>query len=139
MVNKANVQILVDALRSGKYVQCTGALCRDYGDGSRQYCCLGVATVEAIKAGAEVTDTGTGEGPCGCSKCTSTVWFSDGAGHVEASRLTEKVREFYGFASTDPSLIGDSGQAATATRLNDKERYDFARIADAFERTYLQE
>lgn len=40
----ANQKLWVEALKSGKYSQCTGLLFRLDEDGNKSYCCLGVAT-----------------------------------------------------------------------------------------------
>lgn len=44
-VNKTNVRIVVDAIKSGRYPKTEGALCRMH-DGAIGYCCLGVACEE---------------------------------------------------------------------------------------------
>jgi hypothetical protein len=49
----------LEALRSGKYTQGTGALQSVHEDGSRSFCCLGVLCEVAIEMGV-MLDTGTG-------------------------------------------------------------------------------
>lgn len=140
MVNKGNVQILVDALRSGEYAQCTGSLVLHHEDGSREYCCLGVATVLAIKAGVKVTEDGTNpNSSCSCNSCRRSVKFQDPSGTVTAQVLPPAVKAFYGFDFMDPELLDEDNSRTTATQLNDRKKYSFPRIADAFERTYLHE
>lgn len=135
--NKENIQLLVGALRSGEFQQCKGALARQAADGSRSYCCLGVATIIAMRNGVAVEENIPGTQDC-CTKCQSSIRFS----HPEAaagstSSLIKPVQQFYGIDSADPVLRGDQGMTDRATRMNDHLGYDFAAIADAFERTYL--
>ena len=62
--------------------------------------------------------------------------------HVLASStsmLPDAVQDWYGFNEADPVLYSEIGTLVTATGLNDRRKYDFKRIADAFERTYLSE
>lgn len=52
-MNKAHVQLWVDALRSGEYKQCEGRLYNPIADA---YCCLGVAIRVYEKATGEVME-----------------------------------------------------------------------------------
>jgi hypothetical protein len=116
-VNKERVQLLVDALRSGKYEQGRLLLWDDQND---RYCCLGVATRIAIEHGVVPDDR--------------YVWSHTG--------LHDEVRKWYGFISGNPpfqGLFNDEGKRLDAIGANDHARLTFPEIADAFEETYLKE
>lgn len=125
MVNKERVTLLVTALRSGDYEQGQGML---HHVPDNTWCCLGVACDIARKNGLEIE--------------TAIFSGSERFGNT-GSDLPPKVRDWYGFTTSNPDLKLAGGQFATAVRLNDSPRYHgeestFAGIADAFERTYLQ-
>lgn len=127
MINKERVRLLVDALRSGEYAQCTGALRR----GNDTYCCLGVGCEVAIKNGLDLR-----------------VEFIQGAlgGHYEydhsMSQWPLKVADWYGFEGMwrqNPVLgTTDDGRVdLTMVGANDDFGWDFERIAAALEAKYL--
>lgn len=137
-VNRERVALWVEALRSGEYVQGTGAL--EYRIRHSEYpqkiltthCCLGVACRVAIANGLDVgarDDNGITE--FRASDRPDSVWTS---GH-----MPEKVAEWFGLpvlspVSTNVILTDDGIQATFA---NDQERWSFERIADALESRYL--
>lgn len=122
MVNRERVKLLVDALRSGEYEQCQGALVRTAKDGSKSYCCLGVATVVALKNGVP------------------SYFKVEDYERRGFTVMPYQVSAWCGFPEDNPWLVtAPSGQRASAVHLNDCERYPFDQIADAFERTFLSE
>jgi hypothetical protein len=116
MSNKDNIRKWVEALRSGKYQQTTGALCRD-----GKYCCLGVACEVAIENGVLVVRRGTGE---------NVVRYDSREGV-----LPWAVLEWLGIDEKDPEL--GKSQSMVASDWNDHVRADFTKIADLIEETYL--
>jgi hypothetical protein len=119
-VNKERLSLGTAALRSGEYPQASGCLRQDSG-----YCCLGVLTEVAIANGLSL-------------KSFRTVgdnghWVYGSFG--ETGALTSEVREWYGFADSNPKLR-HNGTETTAIGANDELRKDFAWIADAFDDTY---
>jgi hypothetical protein len=137
--NKPHIRLLVDALRSGNYTQGHGYLViRASGDEPEEHCCLGVATVIAQQHGVELERQEQADCPCG--SCANATLFHDPAtGDKNGGVLLPVVRDFYGFESQDPELVQSNGHRYRATRMNDNLKSSFAEIADAFERTYLQE
>lgn len=123
-VNKERVRLLVDALRSGRYQQFSGALRSPDG---RRYCCLGVATKVALDAGLEI-------GPD-----DKTDHFEPW--HQAYQVMCPAVADWYGFRDGNPVLIGElNGSARTtvhASHWNDDYSTDFSTIADMFEATYI--
>lgn len=128
MANKERVQLLVDALRSGEYTQTTGELERD-----GRNCCLGVACRVAIKNGLDVA-----------------VNILDGEVRYDGNgaQLPNSVKAWYDFEGSDPYIqvspddVDEENKdfARTpvyATTANDDFDLDFNKIADAFERTYI--
>ncbi len=114
MANKEHIQLWVDALRSGEYQQARSALKTDEG-----YCCLGVACEVYQK---EVGDLEVVEG--------YPAHLYDNRSGV----LPEKVVTWLNVAGDNPTLGREN-----ATALNDFRRWDFNKIADAIEQTYLRE
>lgn len=121
MANAERVQMLVDALRSGEYLQIRGDLRAQLDTGEVGHCCLGVACV--------VYELATEE---------RVIWSI-------YSSLPSKVRDWYDFAATDPVLSDDdctcgtsSCRPTTATVANDKLEWDFVTIAAAFETRYIK-
>jgi hypothetical protein len=136
-VNLERVQLLVDALRSGRFEQGTRQLLK--GD---EHCCLGVACVAAQEHGLvlqrEVDDL------------DGKVTFGDPHNWLEDyddSQLPKIVMRWYGFESIDPELLGDGTDedpihvqvdgSLPASSWNDDYERDFNWIADAFERTFI--
>lgn len=132
-VNKERIRKLVGALRSDEYQQGSGRLATIYGDETR-YCCLGVACLVAMNDGVEVVEEQNPLGPT-----VQYISFDDEAGFMPA-----KVFQYFGFDGPDPLLkvidrvsTPDGSDHARATYINDNIGYDFHKIADCFERTYL--
>jgi hypothetical protein len=125
-VNRERVQLLVDALRSGRFEQGRGALLRN-----GKYCCLGVACVVAQEAGLKLR---MHEEDGDVSFGNPDNWDSD----QSSGELPLMVTDWYGFDDNDPDLTNehDKHHRRTAAAWND-DSYTFAWIADAFERTYL--
>lgn len=118
------VKLLIAALRSKKYRQGKYGLSKySRTEKRRKLCCLGVACEVARQNGLALKI------------------HTDGAGwrHYDGSHavLPQSVREWFGFEKADPNLIPSDDVAYTASGLND-HNYNFAQIADAFERTYLK-
>jgi hypothetical protein len=149
-VNKERLQLGLDALRSGEFEQCTGAL-RQVLLGKAQYCCLGVLTEVAIRNGLVIEDY--------CTLC-EVPFDSDGCDHAESEdadgslissdvwelntgTLSQPVRNWYGFEEEDPYIgynsedpeegYKDPTPDVSATIANDDQHWDFERIADGFE------
>ena len=116
-VNKARVQLLVEALRSDEFSQARESLHEDGG-----YCCLGVATEVALRNGCTLG----GESP----------WD-----HFQQD-MHPTVAAWYGL-ERNPKLVARlrTGQVVrhSATVWNDDLGADFHDIADAFEANYLTE
>lgn len=134
-VNRERVQLLVDALRSGNFEQGQNML-RTKDD---TYCCLGVAC-EVARLNGIGLDWKAKETGCECQDCQDNRWHFDGSNEG----LGEKVAAWYGFernshAVADPEIGNDeSGNTVTTIRANDDYGWDFNRIADALESTYLE-
>lgn len=132
-VNKERVRLWVEALRSGRFKQGHHALFRKKDDtllsvvsqGYRplspdveRYCCLGVACAVALEIDG-ITPSG---------------------GYDVV--LPWEVAQWFGFTSDvtrdpqDPDVVEGPIQTVLST-LNDSYNYDFNRIANAIERTYL--
>lgn len=129
------------ALRSGEYEQTTENLKKDLGDGKVGYCCLGVLTDLAIKAGVPVVtkevestrhtcseDVEAGE----CKDVPATAYYFDGG----SSYTPSSVMEWAGLHVSNPAVPykvhpdfpNDDHMSLAA--LNDGEHLDFNQIAD---------
>ena len=125
-VNAERVKLLVSALRSGSYKKGLGML---HYVPRNTWCCLGVACDIARKSGVEIS--------------TAVIEGSERFGNT-ASDLPAVIRDWYGFTTSNPDLKLADGGFTTAVRLNDSVSMyggesEFTGIADAFERTYLEE
>lgn len=120
-VNKERVQLLVNALRSGEYQQAAGHL-RLNG----RYCCLGVATKIALEGGCEIPPS---------QAENREPW------NQNHQIMCPAVYQWYGFTEGSPQLLRDDTGHFTdsAVTLNDNYGWNFNKIADAFERTFLRE
>lgn len=131
MPNKERIKLLVDALRSGKYIQGKNVLTQMVDNQDRD-CCLGVACKVAIENGLELSimknqsaeseyDTSINN----CVRYERTLYTLPGS-----------VKDWYGFLSINPTLQSDS-RGNMASVFNDEFNYTFDQIADLFEKTYL--
>lgn len=138
MLNKERVRLLVEALRSGKYHQGNSALEFTDNAGVVRNCCLGVGCRVALENGLEIT---TGESNdfvfLGERKFPKTRFYGPGE-WGDSNYMPESVREWFGFASSDP-LVSTPDDGLSASEANDDKELSFEEIADAFERTYLRE
>jgi hypothetical protein len=112
----------LEALRSGRYTQGTGALQSVHEDGSRSFCCLGVLCEVAIEMGV-VLDMGTvrDETPAG-----SIVTY-DGA----SSYPPAKVEEFANQGGR--TLAGWEVNGESLVNMNDNRGDSFETIANFIE------
>lgn len=132
--NKERIKLLVDALRSGEFEQCTGGL---HEDGS--YCCLGVA--------CEIYRRHAGENGH-WDKDDPDMFIAyhpdDGRETWDETELPAAVRSWYGFKHCNPVLTnardaaGKEYDDSSASVLNDNEGLDFVEIARAFKETFLK-
>lgn len=140
-VNKDNVRLWVDALRSGNYVQTPGVLHRLHSTRDTHlvgYCCLGVACSVAIDNGVPIAED-ISDGAIG-----TFYWVDDGVRYTKETELPVPVMEWLGLKSENPVVdVLDAEDYAdaqvTAIHMNDAEGSTFAEIADALERTYLKD
>lgn len=125
MVNKDRVQLLVEALRSGQYLQGMESLHKNT-DGQDKFCCLGVACDVAVKNGLDVS-VDTADEP-------DFITYDDNGGY-----MPESVYHWYGFPTDDPVIDRNdqNGRVITATKANDNLRWTFGAIANAIEKEYL--
>lgn len=137
-VNKENMRLFIEALRSGEFRQGLSTLAgKKARDEHWKYCCLGVACEIAIRNGAVVQVR------------EEEITYGD---HVDrfyrlyegtSTVLPAPVREWLGLIAdeADPQLLTgfDNMHKLHATNLNDNYGWTFEQIADAFERTFLKE
>ena len=133
MVNKANMRLVVAALRSGKYPQGTGRLKEvDVSGKAIGYCCMGVMCEVAIEHGVPVQVNRYALG----SETRKAETF-DGS----PSFLRRNVANWLGL-DTDVELdvdltVGvDGNQLISASYVNDELKWPFERIADSMEDYY---
>lgn len=135
--NKENIRLWVEWLRTKGLKQNVGSLAaQEHGEQEWGYCCLGVACEAAIASGLNVAiqinvDTLSSKGDRGWKSYDNNV-----------DVLPESVIQWLGLDSGDPVVRwtqDDNKFAQTLSTLNDQERWDFARIADAIEYTFLRE
>jgi hypothetical protein len=136
MVNKERVQLLVNRLRSGQDVQGYGHLEATDDDGVVRRCCLGVACRVAMDNGLPLAVEPLMSGDVMMFGSNST-----------SSYLPPEVSEWFGFSTwdRDPYLSSDDEAMGRrpASNFNDHTEadgsrlYTFERIADLFERTYV--
>ena len=120
MVNVENVRLWVDALRSGKYEQTTGALHKIFINGGSGYCCMGVACEIAIDHGLDID-----------VRQTPDKVFYDG----NSLWLPASVAGWLGIPEEAVVVWRDSQYSLA--NLNDGVRLSFGEIADIIEETYL--
>ncbi len=124
MVNKERVELLCQALESGKFEQCKGFMHRKV-EGRNYYCCLGVACEVAIRNGVSL-EVGESDKLFG----ETSVTYDD----AEYS-LPLRVMKWYGFSHQNPYL-SSSKPDASAADMNDRG-IPFLKISKAFRETYL--
>lgn len=132
-INKDRLRLGLEALRSGEYRQARSTLVAVDDNGDRRFCCLGVMCDVALKNGIENLEE--------CDRVYD-VGYRDvregGEAWAEYSVLPKLVREWYGFDRTVPMVMVDEDYREL-TYLNDAQGWDFEKIADAIEATYLTE
>lgn len=144
-VDKDKVRLLVAALRSGEYGQAKTALTVISEEDSDKHCCLGVATLVAIKHGVPIEARRVE--PSGHPR--KTVKYCDLKAADERypdyldesdTRLTGLAAKFYGAPLRGFGVLAHpDGTWRSPVELNDSQSRSFAYIADAFEYTFLRE
>lgn len=143
-VDKDKVRLLVAALRSGEYEQAKTALTVIREDGEK-HCCLGVATLVAIKHGAPIEARRVD--PLGnprktvnyCDQESTDPAYPDSHDNSD-TRLTALAAKFYGAPERGFGVLTHpDGTWGSPVELNDSQSKSFAYIADAFEYTFLRE
>lgn len=144
-VDKDKVRLLVAALRSGEYGQAKSALTVIREDGEEKHCCLGVATLVAIKHGTPIRARRTDD----LGHPRKTVNYCDQKAADEEypdyfdnsdTRLTYLTTKFYGAPLRGFGVLTHpDGTHGSPVELNDSQTKSFAYIADAFEYTFLRE
>lgn len=132
----------VQALRSGKYTQTIGTLCRirpwifDAGENVGQtapagYCCLGVA-VETFHTGVKQE---IDSGQVSYESHYTEVEYTDRPvlHYWETSSLTTDAQNRLGLTRDDPVVKLPNGDYRTLTDLNDDARLTFSQIAAVIE------
>jgi len=133
--------VWVQMLRTGYYVQGTGALCKQDADGSRRYCCLGVLTDMHARA---TPDPGCGYWlPAGIGN--AMAYCCNDTNDNQQYILHDVVKEWAGLSveDDDPFVMTKDG-ARRLTLCNDGNLEDdcasqeispmtFDEIADAIE------
>lgn len=120
-VNKENMVLWVEGLRSGKYSQGRGSLRQVEADGVK-HCCLGVACEVALASGGVELTVSTHRG------CDSF----DG----ECGVLPPVVRQWLGVEDPDPALFSPDDGIVHCLSANDTLGMTFEQIADGLERYY---
>lgn len=110
-MNPVIQQQWIDALESGEYPKGKGCLIREE-NGSRTYCCLGVLSALAVKAGViEEHD---------CSENTDNIVCLGNSSYL----LSEKVSEWAGLDAINPMTVGGvdkiSMHRVTLAHINDR-------------------
>lgn len=152
--NIANMKTWIEALESGAYEQATGALAKRFlgipGEDlweqpwkQPHYCCLGVGTMEAKKAGVPLRIEWSEDCDEGRGYERAYFYYKDdrGAEVAESDTLPPPVIEWLGIVSSNPELrtvdpeLGIDGFIDAAT-ANDDYNWDFYRIATALREKY---
>lgn len=116
-MNKENIKLLVEDLRSGKHKQTKRRLRNILSNG---YCCLGRACEVFMQHNPNVIETKIDE-------LTKTFYYAG-----EAAVLPEVVAKWYGFATFTGWFKLENGGRCSLVSLNDNGR-TFAEIADVIE------
>lgn len=141
-VNETNMRLWIDALRSGDFTQTKNFLGTPEGN-----CCLGVACEVAMANGVSIKRLPTVHIDRKVYTY-SALTEADGYGPDDSrTHLLAAVGKWLGVkhnAGVDVSLLTEEERArwaadfeVDATFLNDVLEWDFLRIADALEKTYL--
>lgn len=129
-VNKANMRLVVAALRSGKYPQGEGRLKQIANDGTPLgYCCMGVMCEVAIEHGVKVATYSYR-----LNDVARSVQFDGSTGFLRAN-----VSNWLGLdAGFDVDVIvgKDGNKKISAALANDELKWGFDRIADSMEAYY---
>jgi hypothetical protein len=132
MVNKANMRLVVAALRSGKYPQGMGRLKEITNDGTvLGYCCMGVMCEVAIAHGVSLE---THSYPL--SGITRAVGFDGSSAFLRANVLNWLGLEVSADGDGDPIVETDGNEEISASYANDSGGWDFNQIADSMEAYY---
>ena len=135
--NKENIRLWVEWLRTKGLRQETGALAvREREEQGWGYCCLGVACEVARASGLELK-VEVEDDPFAEALRRQRKKY-DGVEDV----LPASVMRWLGIGTEDPLVSwaeAERGVEQHLSSLNDDERWDFARIADAIEYTFLRE
>ena len=101
MVNREVIEEWATALESGEYPQTRGALrrVRPYGDQPAGFCCLGVLTELAVKAGVTEAARQNRDG----TVSYRNSWDENDPG-LEMAQLPEIVRVWAGLPLADPTV-----------------------------------
>lgn len=123
-IHKQRIKLWIDALKSGKYIQCSGCLRQKKGFWKYQYCCLGVACMVFNQSNPK-------------NKVSNKEFDW-------CSVLPEKVSQWFGLHTMQTDLFdGRNPYIAEGSLLlalaNDQLRWSFDKIADAIEETYLKD
>lgn len=136
---KSRAKAWVEALRSGQYPQGYGVLTRLNEPGEpASFCCLGVLCELAIADGAPVRVENYGsrayDGETGGLPLSVRRWAGLDNGNPVIQRWTEP--EPCGVCG----VVHENREGGlTAAAANDTRRYDFNKIADLIEKTFLSE
>lgn len=128
-VNRERMKLWIDALRSGGYDQGHGQL-RCNGS----WCCLGVAIDVAMQHGVDVPVETIPDREAHLLAEETRGYLYDG----QSGHLPVQVRDWYGLNERNP-MMGFDELFTSATSANDCAGKTFEEIADALERTYLNE
>ena len=121
-VHKERIRAWVEDLRTTDAPQGKGQLVTPEGG----MCCLARACeVYRQQVGGEWSESGSD--------------FHDARGCSSMTALPYGVQAWFGFEHGNPSLVDAFGVLSSAQRMNDRDGYTFAMIADAVERTFLSD
>ena len=128
-------RLVAVALRSGKYKQGQGWLCRTpKGADTPEYCCLGVATIVAMESEPIISENLTTERTPGRDD-EVTRYISGGIpDQADAAFLPEVVQVWLGFRTNSGAYAAVNGLGShSLTQINDSDGASFEDIAAVFE------
>lgn len=132
MVNKANMRLVVAALRSGKYPQGTGMLKQVTPDGTALgYCCMGVMCEVAMEHGVAIE---TALVPV--NDAVSKVTFNGSTAFLRGEVIAWLGVGHNGVLDRDLVIGKDGDEVISAAYANDGLKWDFERIAASMEEYY---